>query len=362
MERQDSEIENFLKAIEEGFKGLNPKTFWPLNGGQVDSYFDVDEALDIYFRLNKLKEKLSVEEIADLMPQADIIRIFLIHNAIVGLKVAKKINVGNISIEDRVKFTLFLFEILKYKVKNDIFCLDGKNLISSEEEILELLDKTNWDEPFSDEERKKIAFLITMANNICYTLYYDLFMTGGFYIHGPYDASKEFGEGAILLIRDYHDLNPKELWPDLNMPYQRIRICTVYKNLKLGVNFVNHPITQDSIGDKLIAYKLYLDDKEITLNEVGGLIGLLDNISKQQTKKINALSNLDKVRKGAEIAFYLFRKLREYTGDDWRPPKEIEKTIERFGEEFIKKFQYEKIPSVEHWKRLFDPRDDYLGE
>ena len=131
-EKRQKQIDQFIQAIEESFSGLDPKTFWPLNGGQIDAYFDVDEALDMYYRLNKLKEKLSVKEIADLMPQADIIRIFLEHNAIIGLKVAKKLGIADISIEDRVKYTLFLFELLKYKVKNDIFCLDGKNFILDE--------------------------------------------------------------------------------------------------------------------------------------------------------------------------------------------------------------------------------------
>src|SRR3989344_9702768 len=126
MMNTNKEIDEFLKAIEQSFSGVNPKTFWPLNGGQIDAYFDVDEALDMYYRLNKLKEKRNIKEIADLMPQADIIRIFLEHNAIIGLKVAKKLGIANISTEDRVKYTLFLFDILKNKVKNDIFCLDGK--------------------------------------------------------------------------------------------------------------------------------------------------------------------------------------------------------------------------------------------
>jgi len=143
------------------------------------------------------------------------------------------------------------------------------------------------------------------------------------------------------------------------MPYQKIRIYAIYKNLDLKINFVNHPITKDSIGDKLIAYKIYLDDKEIEINRIGELTNLFHNISSQQTKKINSMPDLDKVRKGAEISFFFFRKLRKYMGDDWRPPKEIEETINKFGEEFIEKFKYKKIPGIYHWKKIFDPRNDY---
>ncbi|HLC89214.1 MAG TPA: hypothetical protein VJG49_04200 [Candidatus Nanoarchaeia archaeon] len=41
MGEDDQQIDRFIQAIEESFSGLNPKTFWPLNGGQIDSYFDV---------------------------------------------------------------------------------------------------------------------------------------------------------------------------------------------------------------------------------------------------------------------------------------------------------------------------------
>ncbi len=359
MEEKDKQIDNFIRAIEESFSGLNPKTFWPLNGGQIDAYFDVDEALDMYYRLNKLKENLSVKEIADLMPQADIIRIFIENNAIIGLKVAKKLGIANISTEEIVNYVLFLFEILEYKVNNDIFCLDGKNLILNENEISQLIKETEWDKPNSNEEKKQVAFLTVMANNLCYTIYYDIFMTGGFYLHGPYDVSDKFGDGTILVIRDFHDLNPKEIWPDLEMPYNKLRICAIYKNLDLKINFVNHPVTKDSIGDKLIAYKIYLDDKEISINDIDNIIELFQKVSSQQTKRINSLGDLDKVRKGIEIAFYLFRNLRIYMDGNWKPSREIEYTIRKFGDKFIKDFKYQKPPAIEHWKRIFDPRDDY---
>ena len=72
-------------------------------------------------------------------------------------------------------------------------------------------------------------------------------------------------------------------------------------------------------------------------------------------------STLDKVRKGIEIAYYLFKDLREKMGDDWRPPKEIEKTIQEFGDKFLKQFSYKekKAPDISHWKKILDPRDDY---
>lgn len=359
---KNKEIDNFIKAIEQSFEGLNFKTNWPLNGAQIDSYFDVDEALDMYYRIKKLRETKTTKEIADMLPAPDIIRIFIEHNAIIGLKVAKKLKIGEISTEDRVNYTLFLFDILKEKVKGDIFCLDGKNSLLDKEEIKGMLNSKNWNYVKDMQEKKKISFLTVMGNNLVYTTFFDPYMTGGFYIHGPYDATEKFGEGTILLVREYHNLNPKELWSDLDMPYKKLKILAVYKNLDLKINFVNHPVTKDSIGDKLIAYKLFLDDKEIGIEEVDELIGLFNRISSAQTKKINSWTDLDKVRMGAKIAFYLFKDFREKMGDNWIPENYIEKTIEKFGDEFIKKFSFngQKIPDLIHWKKIFDPRNDYF--
>ena len=61
---KDEEINQFLKAIEQSFDGLNPKTNWPLNGAQIDSYFDVDEGCDMYYKIRELREKKTIKEIA----------------------------------------------------------------------------------------------------------------------------------------------------------------------------------------------------------------------------------------------------------------------------------------------------------
>lgn len=358
----NEQIDKFLLAIEQSFEGLNPRTNWPLNGAQIDSYFDVDEALDMYYRIKNLRETKTLKEIAEIMPAPDIIRIFLQHNAIIGLKVAKKLKIDEISIQERVDYTLFLFQILREKVKGDIFCLDGKNTLLDNKELKDLLKSTTWNYIQEMHDKKKISFLTISANSMVYSLYFDPYMTGGFYIHGPYDVSPEFGGDALLLVREYHNLCPKELWPDLEMPYTKLKILAVYKDLDLKINFVNHPITKDSIGDKLVAYNIYLDNQEINLSNIDELTKLFHKISSSQTKKINSWNNLDKVRMGAKIVFYLFKDFRELMGDTWIPKNYIEQTIEEFGDEFIKKFDFsgKKIPNLEHWKRAFDPREDYF--
>ena len=353
-----SDIELFLEAIEKSFEGMNQVTNWPMNGGQISSYFDVDEALDIYFRLKELKKDKSIKEISEMMPLVDIIRYFLANNAIIGLKVAKKLNIAGIKQKDILDFSEMLFEILKCKSITDPFCLDGRNFLLNNNEI-EKIKQKEFNLPKNEEDKKKIAFLIVMANNYCYTLYYDIFQITGFIIHGPYDVSDKFGEGTIMLVRDYHNLKPTKLWPENKFPFNKLKVFGIYKNLSVGINFVNHLITKDSIGDKLIGYKIYLDDKEVEFTEVNKIIEALHTETVKQKKKIDSFSPLDKVRKGAEIAFYMFKDLREKMGEHWVPQNEIENTISKFDEKFIKDFNIKKHPPIEHWRKLFDPRNDH---
>lgn len=354
----DETIDKFIIAIEEIFAGMDPKTFWPLNGGQTDSYFDVVESLDMYDTLTDLAKEKSVIEIAAIMPAPDVIRLFLEHNAIIGLKVAKNLGIRQIGSKERVAYAKLLFSILAQKVKNDIFCLDGKNVLLNDEEIEERLALPNWDIP-SEITNKEIASLIVHANNYCYSLFYDEFMAGGFYLHGPYSSAKHFGRGTTLIVREYHNLFPQDLWPGLERVCKTMRVEGVYRHLDLSLNFANHPVSTTSVGDKLVAYRVFVDGRKIRESEIEALIEKLVDATSKQTAKINALSDLDKVRKAAEIAYYLFKEFRETLGRDWKSPAQVEKNIEMFGEKFIEKFRYAEKPSLAHWKKLFDPRDDY---
>ena len=357
-------VDLFLRAINESFSTIDVKTTWPLSGAQIDAYFDVDEALDMYYRIKNLRKTKTTKEIAEMLPSADVLRLALQHNLIIGLKVANKLGIASISVQEREEYVNFLFEILESKVHGDIFCLDGKNSLLTKEEIKSILNNSSWNVPKSDDQ-KKIAFLTVMANTLCHSLYYDEFMTGGFYIHGPYDTFEKFGKGTFLLIRDYHNICPKEIWSDLPYSYKSLRICAIYKDLDLRLNFLNHPMSNQSVPDKLVAYKLYLDNNEISIDKTDELLDLFQKVISLQTKKITSLSPLDKVRKGIEIEYYLFRDFRTSMGDDWKPPISIEKTIETFGDSFLKKFAYKDLnhnPHVNHWIKIFDPRNDYYSE
>jgi len=358
----NKEIDDYVEAISTAMWDMdqNIKNFWPLNGGQVASYFDVAEGLDIYNRLNELKKTKSIKEIAELFPPPDMIKSFLQFNGSIGPKVARVFELDKITVEETVEYLSFLFEIIKIKMQSNYMNLDGKNLLLDKTQIDKLVSETNWVIPKSS-EKKSLANLIVTANHLCYSLFFDLYQTAGFYIHGPYDVSEKFGDGAILVVRECHNINPKDIWPELKMPYHNLVVQGIYKNLDFKLDFSNHPTTNTGIADKLIAYRVILDGKEIKIKKMEEIELLFEKITEEQTKKIEGLSDFDKIRKGAQISFSLFKKLRDAMGDDdSKLLTQVEETIEKFGDKFIKQFAEEKIESKDHWAKLFDPRNDYL--
>jgi hypothetical protein len=329
------DIDDFKNTINYCFNLKDMKTNWPFCGAQIDPFFDVEDAIDIYYRLTNLRKTMSIKEIAELMPPADVIRNTMTHTIILGLKFARKLNLMKLSKDELIEYCLFLFDILREKAHGDIFCLDGKNQILSKQEVSNILQEIKFDVPKDNLEKRKISTLSMSANSLCHSQFYDAFMTGGFYLHGPYDVCEKFGPNTIMVVHDYQNICLKEIWPDLRIPYKTMRLLRIYKNLDLTIDFINHPNSKTSVGDKLIAYKIYLDNKELIFDKIDDLIALFDKVTSDQVNKINSLDDFDKVRKGAEIYATLFKKLREYTGDkDWKF-KDVEMLIEREGKSFL---------------------------
>lgn len=353
----DKDVIEFKQAIKETFSDMNPKTYWPLNGGQINAYFDIELALNIYFKIIELKKTKTIKEIAELMPSADIIRIGMEDYLILGLKLANKLNIYKISKDLILDYFHLLCDILRVKVKSNIFCLDGKNILFSDDEINGILEKTNFDIPLDNKEKTKIAYLSVTTNNLCYSQFYDIMQTGGFYMHGPYDVSNKFGDDTILLIRDYHNINLKEIWPEFNLSYKKLRILCVYKDLDLKLSFSNHPNSSTSVGDKLIAYKIYLDDNELPKEKIDDLTKELVFETQKQVNRVNAISDLDKVRKGAEIGFIQYKKLFEYFREEPKP-KYVEQLIAEDGDKFITKYKLDVQMPVEYYVNVFDPSSD----
>ena len=355
---EEEQVNLFLEAIKDHFQHLDPRTNWPLNAAQMNTYFDFDEANEIYSRINQLKNKLTIKEIAELMPPVDMLRLALTHNLIIGLKVGDKLKKTNFGSKERTEYFLFLTQIMKELTKGDIFCLDGANRIFSESEINTQIQNVEFSVPNSEIEKKSMAnFLVTM-NHYAYSLFYDVYMSAGFFIHGPYNVSEKFGKNTILVVREYHNLKPG-IWPNENSPFKKMKMFLVYKNLNYKIDFENSQQVNDSIPDKLVAFAVYADGKLLPKEEMLKLEEFYDDLSIKQAKYVDSLAEFEKVKHAALICHSFFNKLRENTpGESFLPS--VDKNIAQFGDKFIVENKREIKPDVSHWMKLFDPRNEYI--
>lgn len=350
----NQKVELFLKSFDTS--PSQQEENWPLNAAQLGAYFDVDLALGIYDRIKKLQKMgLSKIEVGKLFQTPTILRYFLRDNGLLGLKIANRLDFRKLGNKKITEYAVYLFDILASMVKNDPFCLDYKNLKLNDGQLNELFKKHYLLK--INENTKSLAELNIDLFRLCWSLYYNPYAAAGFEIHGPY----KLANGSKAIIRDYFDLNPRDIWK-VNTGIKNVQIITMHEDIDFKLTYFNQPIGE-GFKTGLLQYGIIVDNHNLKSDsEIQNLNKKIDSIAKILTNFVNSLEPLDQVRKGVEIAFYMNRKIFEYFKEDWKPTKIVNETIKKFGKSPIKKgFDLDKRKK-EDWIKIFDPRIDYLGD
>lgn len=360
----DLRINDFLKTIGQSFKTVDPAIFWPLNGAQIDAYFSDTQSIEIYDKIYTLKKRgLSNKEIAKLFRQPVILRYFLSHFATISLKVCDVLKIRPFSPKERIDFTLLLFDILEEMVQGDIFCLRGTNQIYSPKEISKISNKSRFKSAVQD--KRSVNNLIVSLFHLCNTLYYDVFIGAGLEIHGPYNTEEIFGKKTFLIIRDYFDLNPEIVWPQTvkQTPWAKIRMMLIYKDTDWRINFFNQPYSKRGIGQYLEYFLVEVDGVETNnIGEIEKIDSLAEKITIKQTRLINSFCPLKQARKGAEIFYYMLREFYTYFDQKPEPSLAVNLVFKKYGDKFIKQFALKKNHPISYYLKLFDPRNNFIGE
>ncbi len=202
-------IENYLDIIRSYPPGKNEN--WPLAGNQILAYFDVDQSLDIYQRINTLLNNgLSDKEIGHLFRKPTILRYFISENGILGLKLAKAFKIKEIEAKQRTDYFETLSKILKTMVVSDPYCLDGRNLVWNQEEIGKIKDRVEWID-VTEQNRKKLLGLNVDLFAFAWSYFYNLFTGLATELQGPYEIMLN-GNHYRMVVRDSFEINPKDIW------------------------------------------------------------------------------------------------------------------------------------------------------
>ena len=345
-------IDRYLDVLMEAMSRMDPMAHWPLRIEEIAAYFTDLEAQDIYRKMSILKRKrTSLEEVSKLFPGPSFIREFL-PDLIAGSKFTK------LSKQDRIDLVEWFFDLLKAMMIGDIFCRNGRNLLLNVQEVKKLVKSTQWIKPASIEEAQKLHRLSTSLLTLVWTLYFFPWPNMGFEIHGPYDVFKTFGGNSVLLIRDFFNIKPTDLWPttsDLNA--SQVKLFTVYRDVDIKMDIFNHMIYSANLSSATTDFAVYLDNTVPNFDDLTTFIGQLLAKSTEISGTVEKMTKKEKVDKFIQIRYFGLKKFRAYLGKRWRPPATIRKRIKRWG--LIEIPPEETNLKVEELKRIFDPRDDY---
>jgi len=347
-------IENFLDALEKAHSGMDITTCWPVHPAQIEASFSDLVAMRVFNKWKENKEKF-LEGISRV--PVDSIRAYLCSAGLIGLKVARVLEHKDINIRETENFILDILGNIQERVFNDALCRDGRNLLYPLEKV------ENWlangiVSNLSEEGKKAVAGLNIASESLSWSMFYDMYRSGGFVISGPYETSK-----GKVLIRENIDLTPP-FWP-FRCKYSWLREILVYdENVEVTGDFANHFIYNRPIVLKLKGFKIETNREKLnTMESITELIDYFEELRRKHTEYVESLKPLDVIKNGAKIYSYLYKDLWQSYGENWIPDREVIKRIEKNGLKYWHEYGLAREQEEEepvYYRKLYDPRNDFV--
>lgn len=220
----------------------------------------------------------------------------------------------------------FLIKALSLFNSSDPFCFRGKNFFLETHQLRSLEKIRIWQKA-EPETAKMLGKLIGTLLALSYSLYTDVWVASGSEFHGPYNLRKFDKE--ILIIRDFFDLAPTELWPSEELSrYKSIRILTLYNPIDLRFDFYGNFETKANLITNLKYWAILVNDKAfLTPQSFPKLIDYFAYLTSKQYCLVKNLNFEETKRKFMEAHYYRFRKLLEKVGASLQPTKEMYQAI-----------------------------------
>jgi hypothetical protein len=274
----------------------------------------------VYEAVQKFRKSgKTIGEISKAMPNSSSCR-FILLIMVMHLK--------NARVTDKQKIRAlcdFFVDVVRSKTTNsDLFAHDT-NFAHTELEVDDFLNKTEW-EAASAESAKEIGKTTVGLATLVHSLYNDWMTDYGYEICGPYDASKKFGGKHILLVRDFKDIKPVEIWPEANdFKHKSIRLLTVYKDLDCKIAYVGcHTTYSGNLLDHLSHYAVYADGKQIKgLEGLAELSSYFLGIAQELFAKYSSLDFEEQKRKYFVQEAYQLKNFFEAVGVPWKPTQDF---------------------------------------
>jgi hypothetical protein len=243
----------------------------------------------------------------------------------------------------------------------DVFRRDGTHRVLDSAAAEELAAAALWtaaDTP-PGQDMANAAFALSGAvQSLVWSVHFYGWTDISFIIHGPYPVTGPDGKPATLVVREFFDVVPGELWPDIPQSLcLSIRLCTLHDDTdQFSIDIFNHLLHRRALLASTRWVSLIVDGSP--LNEVTAVTSLyraLVGAVRQQKTAVDALDERAVATKFVESRYYAFRNWRRATGDDWRPPAEVYRRLRDLP-------LAPEPPGDASWqvlREIFDPRLDW---
>jgi len=294
----------------------------PFHIVEVTPYFLDLEAIDMVSRLRRLDaERADDREMADLFAGTNSMKTLLM-DMVCGMKIA------GIKADERVWFVERMFDLMSAAETGDIFCRDGSHRLLTEGQAQQLVDGASWS---TDTDLVTTAYRASAAAQATvWGLFFYAWTDMGWEIHGPYDVTAPDGTPAALLVRDYFDLAPAILWPEIeDWPVSRMRLISLHHpDPAIRLDVLNHVWFESPWAAGSRAIELRADDAVLdSVTALRSLSQRLTQAGKALQARIARTERVPLLQRFASSRYYALRRWRARFGDDWEPPAEVNARI-----------------------------------
>lgn len=275
----------------------------------------------LYETITKLgKEKISESRILKSLPVASSVRAIIFKN-LSAIAQNKNIDSGKI-----VKVLDFFIKYLQKLCTKDPYSYD-RNLIHSDNQVNDILQKINWNRANSDES-KLLGQIYTSALSLVHGLYNDVSTDCGVDIYGPYKVRFK-GTNKTLIIRHFPNLQTKELWEINKNPIKELMIYQLYSPIDIRIPLLGcHIITRGNPVEQLTDFAVYADGKLV--NDIKDLQEITKNLIINTEIVYTVVKSMDIESLKRKVILqenYQLKDLFELAKIDWEPSQEMYKRV-----------------------------------
>ena len=315
--------ENRLLAYKESLRsawGFNDYNDWPIKFNSIMHLFLEEFTNEFLSDLETIQnKKIPLYEISDAFGNPA--RIYRLINAVIfGMK-RKFIN-----LERQREIVLFLLDLVKCLKYGSEFNEDGTNIIFNQDNLTSVYKRIRL-----KQADQKSSTILQRFCGIMWAYTEAIFFRAHDVTKEIHGAYKMQGFLNNFLIREYLNLNPKDIWNNVPLlPCNTIKIYTEYsENLKISIDSYNHLFHHGgNYVQNLIAFGIECDGNEIELEELSDMIPIMQKTIESIHSWVNDVEWQSKAKRYADIYWYRKRPLRDVLGIDWKVPVAVYEKID----------------------------------